>query len=63
MTKCFLKCMFMHLLLATNHICPESRRLIHAVCDGKNFDDTLLGRDIIFYDCSEDLEEDWRCVL
>jgi hypothetical protein len=61
--KCSMKFTFRHLLLDTNHICPESRRLIHAVCDGKNLDDTLLGRDIIFYDCAEDLEEDWSCVL
>ncbi len=43
--------------IATNHICPECKRPIHAVCVGKSLDDALLGRDIIWFDCAEDLEE------
>lgn len=56
--KCSMKCTFEHLPLANNHIWPECKRPIRAVCVGKYLKDAPLGRDIICYDCAEDLKED-----
>jgi hypothetical protein len=55
MPKCSMKCGFEGLPLNTNHICPECKRPIHAVCVGRHLEDASLGRDIISgFDCIED---------
>jgi hypothetical protein len=51
-----MKCGFEDLPLNTNHICPECKRPIHAVCVGRHLEDAPLGRDIICFDCIEDEE-------
>ncbi len=56
--KCSMKCTFEHLHLANNHVWPECKMPIRAVCVGKYLKDAPLGRDIICYDCAEDLKED-----
>jgi len=42
--------------LNTNHISPECKRTIHAVCVGRHLEDAPLGRDIICFHCIEDEE-------
>jgi hypothetical protein len=56
MPKCSMKCGFEDLPLNTNHICPECKRPIHAVCFGRHLEDAPLGRGIICFDCIEDQE-------
>jgi hypothetical protein len=51
-----MKCGFEDLPLNTNHICPEYKRPIHAVCVGRHLEDAPLGMDIICFDCIEDEE-------
>jgi hypothetical protein len=51
-----MKCGFEGLPLNTNHICPECKRPIHAVCVGRHLENAPLGRDIICFEYIEDEE-------
>jgi hypothetical protein len=51
-----MKCTFKG-LLRNNY--PECCRLLHAVSLGKNLDNALLGRDNIWFDCAEVLEDEF----
>jgi hypothetical protein len=51
-----MKCTFKG-LLHNNY--PECYRLLHAVSLGKNLDNALLGRDNIWFDCAEVLEDEF----
>jgi hypothetical protein len=53
MPKCWMSCTALALPLAANHICPQCKRLIRAICVGKHLEDALLGRDIICFVCAE----------
>ena len=56
MPKCSMNCGFEDPPLNTNHISPECKRTIHAVCVGRHLEDAPLGRDIICFHCIEDEE-------